>query len=142
MTQIHKKEFEQQLEQRPDSLLPFQEEPGTEQLLSEYIDRKQKGVKFDSDKIQYELLPPELLEEVAKILTFGAKKYSERNWEYGMDWSRPFGALNRHLWAWWDGEEKDPETGESHLSHAGCCLAFLIAYEQRGIGNDNRWKGA
>ena len=98
------------------------------------------GVKYDADKIQLELIPPELIFGVGEILTFGAKKYAPRNWELGMDWSRPFGAILRHLWSWWRGESVDPETGKSHLWHAGCCLAFLITYEQRKIGNDNRPK--
>jgi hypothetical protein len=96
------------------------------------------GLKYDTDKTRYELLPPELMHAVADILTFGAKKYSDRNWELGMEWSRPFGALMRHMWAWWRGDGVDAETGKSHLWHAGCCLAFLIAYEQRGIGKDDR----
>ena len=98
------------------------------------------GQKFDSDKLRYELLPPELLEEVARVLTFGAHKYSARNWELGMAWSRPFAALMRHMWAWWRGEEKDPETGYSHLSHAACCIAFLVSYEARNVGTDDRPK--
>jgi hypothetical protein len=100
-----------------------------------------EGQKFDSNKLRYELLPPELLEEVARVLTFGAHKYSARNWELGMAWSRPFGALMRHMWAWWRGEEKDPETGYSHLAHAACCIAFLVAYEARNTGTDDRPKG-
>lgn len=96
------------------------------------------AVKFDTDKIQMELIPPELLEAVGTVLTFGAKKYDARNWEQGMDWSRCFGALMRHMWSWWSGDSKDPETGESHLWHAGCCIAFLIAYEARSVGNDDR----
>ena len=99
-----------------------------------------EGQKFDSDKLRYELLPPELLEEVARVLTFGAKKYADRNWELGMKWSRPFGALMRHMWAWWRGEEKDPETGYSHLAHAACCIAFLVSYEARNVGTDDRPK--
>ena len=96
------------------------------------------GYKFDEDKIRYDLLPPEFLHGTADILTFGAKKYSARNWEAGMAWSRPFGALMRHMWAWWGGEHKDQETGKSHLWHAACCLAFLIAYEERSLGEDDR----
>lgn len=97
-----------------------------------------QGRKDDGGKIRMELLPPELLESVATILTFGAVKYEDRNWEKGMKWSRVFGALMRHAWAWWRGERTDPETGHSHLWHAGCCIAFLIAYEQREIGEDDR----
>ena len=75
---------------------------------------------------------------IAKVLAFGADKYSERNWEKGMVWSRPFSALLRHITAWWGGEDKDEETGYSHLWHAGCCILFLIAFEIRGIGLDDR----
>lgn len=89
------------------------------------------GRKFDGGKTRYELLPPELLEGVARVLTFGAKKYADRNWESGIAYSRAYGALQRHLWAWWHGEDLDDETGMSHLWHAGCELAFLIAFEAR-----------
>ncbi len=97
-----------------------------------------EGRKDDGGKIRMELIPPELLTAVGEILTFGAAKYAPRNWELGMDWSRVYGALLRHLNAWWGGEQIDPETGKSHLWHAGCCIAFLITFEQRGSGNDDR----
>ena len=97
-----------------------------------------EGTKFDSDKLPMHLLPPELMTEGAKVLQYGANKYSERNWEQGMDWSRVYSALFRHMLAWWGGEDKDPETGFSHLSHAACCIAFLVAYEARSVGTDDR----
>ncbi len=97
-----------------------------------------EGHKDDSGKPAFHLLAPEALEEIAKVLEFGARKYAPRNWERGMSWSRPFGAMMRHLWAWWGGEAKDKETGLSHLAHAGCCLMFLLAYERRGLGTDDR----
>lgn len=65
-------------------------------------------------------------------------KTGERNWELGMKWGRPYAALRRHMAAWWKGEHKDPETGMSHLWHAACCIAFLVTYEQRGMGTDDR----
>ncbi len=98
------------------------------------------GVKHDEHKPPMYLLPPELLEGTAAVLDFGARKYSERNWELGMAWHRPFSALMRHMWAWWRGEDNDPETGMPHTWHAACCIAFLMAYEQRKIGTDDRPK--
>jgi hypothetical protein len=97
-----------------------------------------KFVKDDNTKTRYDLLPPELLEETAKVLTFGAQKYSAHNWAQGASWSRYFSAMMRHMWAWWRGEDNDPETGFSHLAHAACCLSFLIAYQRRGLGEDDR----
>lgn len=96
------------------------------------------GVKHDSGKQRYDLIPPDALDEIVKILTLGADKYDDRNWEKGMDWGRYFGACMRHLWAWWGGEDCDRETGFSHLAHAGCCIFFLLAYEKRGVGLDDR----
>jgi hypothetical protein len=71
-------------------------------------------------------------------LPFGANKYGDRNWERGMNWSRPFAALMRHMWAWWRGEDRDPETGLSHLAHAGCCILFLLTYQGHATGKDDR----
>jgi len=98
------------------------------------------GRKDDADKLRYDLVPPEATDALAWILTFGAAKYGDRNWEQGMHWGRPFAALMRHMWAWWRGESHDPETGKSHLWHAIACLAFLIAFEERGAGTDDRPK--
>ena len=110
--------------------------------------KQDEGIKFDDGKLPFELIAPELLVAVTKILQFGANKYGERNWEKGMAWGRVFGALMRHMWAWWGGKgpttksflfgDLDDETGYSHLWHAACCIMFLIAYEERQIGEDNR----
>lgn len=99
-----------------------------------------EGRKDDSQKIRMDLIPPELIVAVGDVLTFGAHKYAARNWEKGMSWGRVFGALMRHMWSWWNPLEPDtdPETGKSHLWHAACCLAFLIAYEARKVGTDDR----
>lgn len=102
------------------------------------FDTLTEGVKFDGDKPPYHLIAPELLSSIAEILAFGAKKYSARNWEKGMAWHRPFRACIGHMWDWWRGEGLDPETGKSHLWHAACCIMFLIAYETRGVGEDDR----
>lgn len=99
-----------------------------------------EGQKFDTDKARYDLIPPEIEEAIAQVLTFGAAKYGARNWELGMAWGRPYAALRRHMAAWWSGENNDRETGMSHLWHAACCIAFLTAFEARGIGTDDRPK--
>ncbi|RBP03782.1 hypothetical protein DFR50_14230 [Roseiarcus fermentans] len=96
------------------------------------------GRKDDSGKDPWHLLPFDAVRAIVKVLAHGAKKYEPRNWERGMDWERPYAACLRHLTAWWDREEGDPETGFSHLWHAGCCIVFLIAFELRGIGRDTR----
>ena len=84
---------------------------------------------------------------IAEILAFGAEKYPDDelgrrdyNWRRGFAWSRIYGAVLRHLTAWWDGEDLDPETGKSHLWHAGCDILFLIEFEITKTGRDDRYK--
>jgi len=98
------------------------------------------GTKYDQGKDPWHLVPTDAVRAIVKVLAFGASKYEERNWEKGMSWSRVYAALLRHLLAWYEGENKDPETGYSHLAHAGCCILFLLAYELRGVGADDRPK--
>jgi hypothetical protein len=102
--------------------------------------KKNEGIKHDKKKIRWDLVPYDAVNEIAKILTFGAEKYSARNWENGMEWSRAFGALQRHMTRWFHGQDKDKETQLTHLANAGCCLFFLLAWELRGVGVDDRPK--
>jgi len=96
------------------------------------------GVKFDEGKLRYDLVPWDAMDEIVKVLTLGAKKYEDRNWEKGMDWGRCIGATFRHVKEWAMGNSRDDETGLSHLAHAGCDILFLLAYEGRKIGKDDR----
>jgi len=88
-----------------------------------------QGRKDDSGKLGYHLLPIQAVAEIVRVLDFGAKKYSSRNWESGIKYSRVYSAMQRHLTAWWDRNDTDDETGISHLGHAGCCLLFILHYE-------------
>jgi hypothetical protein len=89
-----------------------------------------------------DLLPLAAMEEIAEVLAFDANKYGAYNWARGARWGRYFAALLRHTWAWWRGEDRDPETGKSHLAHAGACLLFLMEYQRNGWGTDDRFRGA
>lgn len=98
------------------------------------------ATKHDSEKNPLELLPFEALEEIGKVLQFGAKKYDSHNWRKGFVWSRLIGAALRHIFAFARGEDKDPETGFSHLAHAGCCVLFLLSFTITNNGTDDRVK--
>jgi hypothetical protein len=90
----------------------------------------QEGRKFDKGKPRYGLLKPEALEEVVKVLTYGAEKYSPDNWKHVENMhERYFDASQRHTWAHWRGELRDEETGYYHLAHAICNLMFLLQSE-------------
>lgn len=88
------------------------------------------GKKADGDKVRFELLIPEFIEAFARVMTHGAKKYDA--WNYlKLDRERVIGALHRHVNAYQRGEINDPETGESHLIHATCCMMMLWGIDNK-----------
>jgi hypothetical protein len=97
------------------------------------------GFKLDQGKLRWDLLPPAALTELVRVYTYGlAKGYPARNWEAGMEWSRPFAALMRHAWAFWAGEDLDPESGLPHMAHAAWNALALVEYLLKGKGQDDR----
>lgn len=90
----------------------------------------EKGVKL----ARYDLIPAAPLRELAEHFGRGAQKYADRNWERGIDWSKNFAALQRHAWAWWDGETNDSELGNNHLVavawHAFALLEYAMTHPE------------
>lgn len=92
------------------------------------IERKpDEGQKFDTDKPLMSLLPPNTQLAVARVLTFGARKYAPDNWRQVPDLQRRYlDAALRHINAVQCGETDDVESGEHHYAHAICCLMFML----------------
>jgi hypothetical protein len=101
-------------------------------------DEKQIALKFDNGKPGMDLLPVEAKRAIAEVFDFGAKKYARHNWRNGFNYSRLIAACERHLDAFNDGEDLDPESGKSHLAHAGCDLMMLLESVIKGYGTDDR----
>ena len=100
----------------------------------------EQGVKFDKDKLRFDLIPTFPMRLIAEVFTIGAKKYTDRNWEEGMEWGRVYGAINRHLNAWWSGEKYDPDDGQHHLASVACGAMVLMQYEETHPNLDTRSK--
>jgi hypothetical protein len=98
------------------------------------------ALKFDQNKLPLNLLSTEAMNQTAAVLAFGAQKYAAHNWRNGFAWSRPLAAAMRHLTAFNDGEDRDPESGLSHLAHAACCIMFLLEFEKTHQHLDDRYK--
>lgn len=101
------------------------------------VDPNTGGAKGQKPQAMH-LLPGDSLLAISEHLHRGALKYAERNWELGYAWSSSFAAMQRHLWAWWQGEDDDPEFGWSHLRAVGFHALVLLAFELRGSGTDDR----
>ena len=96
----------------------------------------QKGRK----QAQLGALDPSALRTVAEVAGHGTEKYARYNFLRGYDWSLSYDALQRHLLAFWAGEDTDPESGLAHLGHAAWHCLALLAFSQRQIGTDDRPK--
>jgi hypothetical protein len=84
-----------------------------------------EGLKYDQDKIPMDLLDPDAIEGLTRVLQFGAKKYAAHNWRGGISYSRLIAALLRHTFAILRGSYIDEESGLPHVDHLGCCWMFL-----------------
>lgn len=91
------------------------------------------GKRYDSGKPRVELLPSSAIEAMANVFTQGAEKYGDRNWERGMDWSRTYASMMRHMLAIGNGQFYDQESGQLHLAHIMANAAFLIYYHENYI---------
>jgi len=97
-----------------------------------------KGKRYNQGKTRHDLLPPHAQELYAQVMTKGAEKYEDRNWEKGMSWSTVMASLKRHVLAWERGEDFDPETGLPHTAHIMCNAAFLTEYYRIFPQGDDR----
>lgn len=122
------------------------------------------GLRYDKGKLRFDLIHPVANEGLARVLTKGARKYADRNWEGGMPWSKVLGPLKRHLQAIERGEDWDYDpncsecvkgipggdinqwyctnhTGELHADNLQTNAHFLSAmYKIHPQGDDRRHK--
>ena len=72
-------------------------------------------------------VPPLALLAVGEVMSKGAAKYGPMNWRTDpVSSSTYYDAAMRHLTAWWDGQNNDPETGLPHLAHAAANMCILL----------------
>lgn len=94
---------------------------------------------MDKSKRRMDLISVPALKAVADVMTKGAEKHGERNWEKNdYEWSLFYAAAMRHLMDWYEGKDVDPEWGYPHLAHAMCNLMILLDLTLKGGGTDDR----
>lgn len=92
-----------------------------------------------SDKLPLHLWPTTATALGCLGLLDGALKYGRSNWRVmGVRASIYYDAARRHLDAWFEGEECDPDSRLHHLAHALACIAILVDAEAVGKLHDDR----
>lgn len=99
-----------------------------------------EGTKHDQGKPDLSLIPKASLEAQARVMMFGANKYGVYNYRQGFTYRRLLAAALRHITSFNDGEDLDPESGETHLAHAISCVSMLIDCIHLGTAKDDRYR--
>ncbi len=100
---------------------------------------KTEGVKHDNGKPPLGLLDGYALEQVALVMANGEKKYGRHNWRGGFKYSRLYDAALRHIFAFIDGTDHDPESNLSPIAHSICMLMFLLRMQKDRPDLDDRY---
>lgn len=90
-------------------------------------------------KVPLNLVPPSAKHFLAEAFADGARKYGPYNWrEKNVSASIYYAAAQRHMDAWWDGEDVSFDAGVHHIAHAMACMAIILDAMTVGALNDDR----
>ena len=62
---------------------------------------------------------------MVRVLMFGAEKYDDHNWKKGLKYTEVCESMMRHIYAFLEGEDNDPESKLAHVGHILCNAMFL-----------------
>jgi hypothetical protein len=98
-----------------------------------------KALTHDEGKPPLAYLPWAALDEVAMVQAYGHQKYGDfYNYRKGMEVGRSLSCAIRHIRAYMEGEDNDPESGRNHLAHAATRLLFTLQNIADGKQIDDR----
>jgi len=84
-------------------------------------------------------VPANVLVEIGVAMLEGASKYGRHNYRaVGVRGSVYYDGVMRHLMAWWEGEDLDPDSGMSHVTKAITSLVVLRDAMMQGKFTDDR----
>ena len=102
--------------------------------------KESQALRYNEGKLKWSLVDFKSLESMVKVLEMGAKKYAPYNWKKGMPVSEVSESLLRHMFAFLEGEDTDPESGIDHLGHVLCNAMFLSYIMKERKQFDDRYK--
>lgn len=100
----------------------------------------EKGDRLNQGKPKWSLVPQSALLPMVQVLEYGATKYAPNNWMKGLSVTEICESLKRHLDAFMEGEDNDPESTLSHIGHIQCNALFLSWMMKNKPELDDRYK--
>lgn len=100
---------------------------------------RDQAMRFNSGKLElsYILDAMPALKNMVDVMEFGANKYERNNWTKGFPKEKLLDSMLRHIDAFYQGEDIDPESGKPHVGHI-MCNAMFLAYHFGS--NSEYWK--
>lgn len=98
------------------------------------------GAEKGTKEARYDLIPIPALDALARLYGKGAQKYAEHNWRLGYKWSLSYAAAQRHMNAFWSGEDIDPETQVPHVINAAFHMFALATFITEHPELDDRFE--
>lgn len=84
-------------------------------------------------------VPGNVIAEIGVAMLEGASKYGRHNYRAaGVRASVYYDAAMRHLIAWWEGEDIDPDSGMSHITKLLACMTVLKDAMHQEMWEDDR----
>jgi hypothetical protein len=99
-----------------------------------------KAMRFNEKKLKWSLVDFKSLEDMVRVLEFGAKKYEPENWKKGLYTREIIESMIRHLTEFLNGEDNDIESNLPHTGHILCNAMFLSYMMREKPEFDNRFK--
>ena len=106
----------------------------------EYKESFNKAIRHNKGKLQWSLVDFEALEDLVRVLEFGAEKYKRDNWKKGLPVREICESMLRHTFAFLRGEDIDNENGLPHTGHI-LCNAMFLSHMAKRKEFDDRGKG-
>lgn len=103
-------------------------------------ENKEKGLRYNEGKPKWSLVPQSALIGMVRVLEYGSRKYAPYNWMKGVSVTETCESLKRHLDAFMEGQDNDPESGLSHVYHMQCNALFLSWMLENKPEFDDRYK--
>jgi len=111
------------------------------EFISVVVDNNPKSLAA-KDKLKMSVVPVEALKELARVMNNGADKYGKLNWRKdGITTSTYYDAIERHLMAWFTGEDMDPDSGLHPLAHIAASCLIVMDAELHNTLTDDRGEG-
>ncbi len=116
---------------------PFSKKLGVQLVNDQKPSNPKDGIGMK--KLDLGIMPDSLIVETSLAFLEGALKYGRFNWSIaGVRASIYMAALQRHIFKWWNGEDRDPVTRVKHLANAAACIGILLDAELCGMLTDDR----